>query len=142
MIKLKSKTTRGVAALALLAGSLFATNASAEYVQTGCEVYNWLASPYDSTCVSPGKIGVNTFGTFYLQTYVQTPSGYSSSSTGLVKVFTVTGNNILYQGPISGVIQTKTLRGYGAYSTYKVRIDYFKTTRYTYEKGSAIIYRN
>ena len=138
MTKLNSKTTRGVAALALLAGSLFATNASAEFVSTGC-----YATTYVRSCVSPGKIGVNTYGTFYLQTNVTNRlRGYTDSSvTAIVRVFTVTGKNVIYQGPISRGLETKPLIGFGAYSTYQVQIFDFKPG-HLYDVGQAVIYRN
>ena len=111
MSKLNSKTTRGVAALALLAGSLFATNASAEYVETYC------TTEYPATsCVSPGKIQVKPYGTFYLKT-----DYFPAGTDGTVKVFTVTGKNILYQGKLS-VSNGRQLRGYGSTSTYQVAI--------------------
>ena len=129
MIKLNSKTTRGVAAMALLAGSLFATNASAEYMSTGCSVY-----VSGQSCVSPSQIKVNPYGIFNLETYVNNAYinlGGAGTGTATVQVFKVTGNKIFYQGQISKW-GTKQLRdsgeyvGFGNYPTYQVAIIGFR----------------
>ena len=117
MSKLNSKTTRGVAALALLAGSLFATNASAEYGVAKCSV-----SISARDCTSIDKLRVGAFGTFYVQALTYQARYTTVSPIMVVKVFTVTGGNILYQTRVSSTFFEKQLRGYGSTSTYKVAI--------------------
>ena len=99
MNNLNSKTTRSVAAVALLAGSFFATNASAAPASTSCEVTNQVRN-----CVSPKQLNLAYKGypkNFTLRAFVNAYHPFEGPSA-TIRVFRVKSNATVFTRGLGG----------------------------------------